>query len=123
VANKPIFDPTVHITYAAKTRHMDYESQLDKQYGKGKWHCDDLWAAKTLPACVQTYLDVARAPATEKLKIKEPPALFATYKNKRVRVVMASRFGDVGITTFLKAVSGYEYRVLLPELTDFSDKP
>lgn len=28
----------------------------------------------------------------------------------RVRVVMASRFGDVGITDDLKATSGYHYR-------------
>lgn len=102
---------------------MDYETTLDEKYGKDKWHCDDLWAAKTLPVCVQAYLDVARAPATEKLKIEKPPTLFATYKGQRVRVVMASRFGDVGITTSLRSESGYSWRVLLPDLTDFSDKP
>ena len=96
-------------------------ADFDARYGVGKWHCDDLWAAKTLPACVQAYLDVARAPAHGH-GLNEPP-LFATYEGKRVRVVMASRFGDVGITENLHAVSGYNKRVLLPDLTDFSATP
>jgi len=100
-----------------------YEHDLDQVYGKGKWHCDDLLAAKTLPNCVQAYLAVARSPATERLKIKEHPTLFATYEGRRVRIVMASRFGDVGITNSLRSNSGYSSRVLLPNLIDFSDKP
>ena len=98
----------------------DYDAAMDAQYGAGKWHCDDLWEAKTLPACAQAYLDVARAPAHGKGKA---PPLFATHEGKRVRVVMASRFGDVGITETLTARYGYDRRVMLPDLTDFSDNP
>lgn len=99
---------------------LDFDAEMDAKYGAGLWHCDDLWAAKTLPACVQAYLDVARAPAHGYGKA---PPLFATYAGERVRVVMASRFGDVGITPNLSAKSGYTRRVLLPELTDFSTEP
>jgi hypothetical protein len=96
------------------------EAAQDARYGAGKWHCDDLWQAKTLPPCAQAFLDVARAPAHG--QGKRPP-LFATHEGKRVRVVMASRFGDVGITTNLSSQNGYDKRVMLPDLTDFSDKP
>ncbi len=61
------------------------------------------------------------------------PKLFATYKQpdgpggrkgktRRVRVVMASRFGDVGITRDLMAEHGYNDRVAVETLTDFSEK-
>jgi hypothetical protein len=96
------------------------EAAQDEKYGAGKWHCDDLWHDKALPPCVMAYLDVARAPAHGQGKA---PPLFATYDGKRVRVVMASRFGDVGITTNLSVQNGYEERVLLPDLTDFSATP
>lgn len=100
--------------------HTEVETTRDNRWGVGQWHCDDLWEAKTLPACVQAYLDVARAPAHG---AGRPPPLFATHAGQRVRVVMASRFGDVGITPQLTATTGYSKRVLLPELTDFSDHP
>ncbi len=66
---------------------------LDSEFGKGEWHCDDLMESKTLPKCVQKYLEIARSSAIDKIG-KEKPKLFATYNNKRVRVVMASRMGD-----------------------------
>ena len=37
----------------------------------------------------------------------------------RVKIVMVSRFGDVGITDDLTAVNGYHARVALDSLTDF----
>lgn len=39
-----------------------------------------------------------------------------------VRVVMASRFGDVGITNDLNAAHGYILRLPVSALTDFSEK-
>lgn len=63
------------------------------------------------------------------------PVLFATVKidrarasktipsGTRVRVVMASRFGDVGITSNLKAKHGYDMRVLVTDLADFGVAP
>lgn len=97
-----------------------FEARMDERFGTGKWHCDDLWAAKSLPECAHAYLDVARAPAHG---FGKAPPLFATYDGKRVRVVMASRMGDVGITPDLTKSNGYERRVWLPELTDFSAEP
>jgi uncharacterized protein YtpQ (UPF0354 family) len=41
----------------------------------------------------------------------------------RVRVVMASSHGDVGITKNLKAERGYDIRVPVMYLDNFSDKP
>jgi len=100
---------------------VEFDSKMNDEFGEGKWHCDDLWASKTLPNCVQKYLDIARAPAIDQIG-KEIPKLFATYNGKSVRVVMASRMGDVGITTNLKAERGYEERVYIPQLSNFSDK-
>lgn len=70
----------------------------------------------------------------ELLGIKEEPRLFASMKEtvthqgktwqkgQRVRVVMVSRFGDVGITQRLQDASGYGIRLSLDYLTDFSDR-
>ncbi len=41
----------------------------------------------------------------------------------RVRIVMVSRFGDVGITEKLDSDIGYGARVSLGELCNFGDKP
>lgn len=41
----------------------------------------------------------------------------------RVRIVMASRFGDVGITDDISAEHGYCVRCELSQLTDFSKEP
>jgi hypothetical protein len=100
----------------------NHEAALDAKYGERKWHCDDIWANDGAPAPVLAYLNRARAPAYEQHLHPDVP-LFATYQGQRVRVVMASRFGDVGVTTNLSATSGYGIRVYLPDLTDFSDTP
>jgi hypothetical protein len=97
------------------------KTELDRFYGDRGWHCDHIWADRSMPPCVIVYLDVMRAPATEQIG-KPRPALYATHEGKRVRVVMASRFGDVGITEDLSAEYGYSKRVFLPELTEFSDE-
>ncbi|BEV43986.1 hypothetical protein CRBSH125_01690 [Afipia carboxidovorans] len=51
------------------------------------------------------------------------PVLFATFESKRVRCVMASRFGDIGITKNLDADRGYDRRVSVSALTEFSTEP
>jgi len=40
----------------------------------------------------------------------------------RVKVVMASRFGDVGITGDLTAENGYDLRVPVEALSNFSEE-
>jgi len=83
-------------------------------------HCDDYIDDLTQPECLRKFLDHARSPAHGSLRDEPRPKLFATFKGKRVRVVMASRFGDVGITSKLGAEHGYDRRVGVEELTDFS---
>lgn len=78
----------------------------------------------TMP--LRWFLFVNRLPAIDKALCYGngvDPKLFATLDGKRVRVVMASRMGDVGVTENLEAEYGYSRRVDVGELTDFSDKP
>lgn len=87
-------------------------------------HCDDMIHEPTMPACIRYFLLVNRLPAIDKAVIvahKGEPVCFATHEGKRVRLVMASRFGDVGITYDLTATNGYSKRVSIDDLTDFSE--
>ena len=83
-------------------------------------HCDDYIDDLSQPECLRTFLDHARAPAHGSLRDQPKPKLFATHNGRRVRVVMASRFGDVGITSNLTAEYGYDRRVAVNLLSDFS---
>jgi len=86
-------------------------------------HCDQYIDDFDAPNCLRWYLLINRLPACEKMLAEEmgvTPKLFATYKKKRVRVVMASRLGDVGITEIVQRQYGYDKRVFVEELTDFS---
>jgi len=95
-------------------------------------HCDEYIEDQSQPECLRKFLDRARMPAHGML-LKEPyPKLFATYqgndwlgvsKGDRVRVVMASRMGDVGCTKNLNADSGYQIRCPVDSLSDFSESP
>ncbi len=86
-------------------------------------HCDDYIDDASAPDVLRKYLERARSPA-HGMTSKEPyPRLFANYMGMRVRVVMASRFGDVGITTEMDAEFGYKSRVAVGDLTDFGDTP
>lgn len=113
----------------------------DERYGKKKWHCDDIIdfpEENVYPQCAIDFLRTAREPAHGAEVIaeliaqhKKPPELYANYKDPktlktiRVRVTMASRFGDVGITQRINGndIYSYQNRVYIPDLTDFSDKP
>jgi len=86
-------------------------------------HCDDYIDDETQPECLRAFLDYARSPAHGAGRDGQRPALFADYQGNRVRVVMASRFGDVGITSNLRAEYGYEKRVAVSELSNFAGEP
>jgi hypothetical protein len=99
-------------------------------FPKDKTHIDD-WigygAMNDAPDEVVWWFHLQRLPATlrwmgERMS-KCGDAVFATYEGQRVRVVMASRLGDVGITTHLEAENGYEKRVFIDDLTELSTKP
>jgi len=100
-------------------------------------HCEEYIRDKSQPKCLRKFLLYKRIPAawqfTRWREAWGNPKLFATYKEpngpggrkgktKRVRVVMASRFGDVGITTNLERENGYQARVPVEHLTDFSEE-
>lgn len=87
-------------------------------------HCDFvLDNPHKFPDCLVRFLKHHRAPAIEKVG-KESPVCFATDAHgDRVRLVMASRLGDVGITTNLKSDQGYERRIFVEYLSDFSEHP
>jgi len=86
-------------------------------------HCDDYINDKTKPAPLRKFLEFARAPAHGAFLPKPHPKLFADYDGTRVRVTMASVLGDVGITTDFRREMGYEQRVLVSMLKNFSETP
>lgn len=104
-------------------------------------HCDDYIDDESQPLCLRQFLKYNRLPAVckqagvahrfeniEKELIQyiwtDPePVLYAKYGGRRVRVVMASRFGDVGITYSLDSSRGYDLRTTLDTLTDFKETP
>lgn len=86
-------------------------------------HCDDYIDDDTQPAALRAFLARARSPAHGHLSSDPYPELYADYQGTRVRVVMASRLGDVGITTDLGRSSGYQKRVDVADLVNFGDAP
>ncbi len=86
-------------------------------------HCDDYIMDLTAPNVLRWWLFVNRLPAIDQMLCHQngvQPKLFATFQGRRVRVTMASRLGDVGITNDLKREMGYEERVPVEMLSDFS---
>ena len=86
-------------------------------------HCDDYIHDHRQPLCLRWFLLVHRLPDADKILCEEmgiKPTLFADHEGKRVRVVMVSRFGDVGITSNLTLAHGYGARVAVEDLTNFS---
>lgn len=95
-------------------------------------HCDDYIDDEAAPAPLRAYLARARSsghglfPSPAGSDPAEPfPRLFADWRGERVRVVMASRFGDVGVTRDLRPDGGlaYQARVAVEDLTNFWDTP
>ncbi len=93
-------------------------------------HCDDYIDDQAAPAVLRAFLERARSPAHGHLSSAPFPKLYATYNGEdwsgvttgsRVRVTVASRMGDVGITTNLDADYGYQVRCFVEQLSDFSD--
>lgn len=86
-------------------------------------HCDDYIDDETAPPALRAFLKRARSPAHGLTLAEAFPRLFADHEGKRVRVTMASRLGDVGITSNLNAEVGYEQRVAVEELSNFGTEP
>lgn len=89
-------------------------------------HCDEYIQDFGAPKLLRWFLFVNRLPAPDRILCREfgveDPVLFADYNGKRVRVVMASSLGDVGITENLET-DRYTARVAVEDLTNFSLTP
>lgn len=95
-------------------------------------HCDEYIDDESQPAVLRQFLERARSPAHGMMSKEPYPKLFATYngegfrgfeKGDRVRVMTASRLGDVGITKKFDAESGYTIRTSVDNLHEFADRP
>ena len=91
-------------------------------------HCDYYIDDPTAPEVLRKFLERTRSPAHGMLSKDPFPKLFATYNGPgwndvstgdRVRVVMASRMGDVGLTKDFASDHGYSVRCAVSDLTDF----
>jgi hypothetical protein len=92
-------------------------------------HCDSYIHDLSQPLCLRFWLLVHRLPAADMELLNRAgvnPDLFAsTVQGRTVRLVMASRLGDVGITGALTDLTDdrYEQRVHLDLLCNFRDHP
>ena len=89
-------------------------------------HCDFFIHDLSLPPELRWFLFVNRLPAMDKhlvISTVGNPTLYARHGSDVVRVTMASSMGDVGITSDLDAERGYEKRVFVTALKDFSRLP
>lgn len=105
-------------------------------------HCDDYIDDPAQPECLRRFQDYNRVAAVLKYPLPSArdaewcmkeygrlpwdgpvPVLFARHAGTPVRVTMASRFGDVGITEDLTAEYGYGKRVAVEDLTEFGTEP
>lgn len=108
-------------------------------------HCEDFITQPDVPECVKAFVIQKRSVDRAGPQL----ALFANLKEDRtsrhyqgywqngvpvmslttmeagtrVRVVMASRFGDVGVTEDLTADHGYGARLYLDQLENFGEQP
>jgi hypothetical protein len=97
-------------------------TKLRRVLGKTIQTCDQAIHDFDLPYFVRAWLLLQRMPAVDKNLLEVSgftPSLFATWDGKRVKATMASRFGDIGVTTDLDGDS-YQHRVMLFELSEFS---
>jgi hypothetical protein len=95
-------------------------------------HCDDYIDDESAPRVLRNFLERARSPGHGMHHAEPFPVLFATYRGQawndikpgdRIRVVMASRMGDVGITKNLAADHNYTVRCYVEALDDFAELP
>lgn len=90
-------------------------------------HCDLYIDDPSQPEILRKFLGWHRMAAWQRfeaLRKKEPiPEMFADYKHERVRVVMASRLGDVGIIRDYHREKFCNARVYVADLSNFSEKP
>lgn len=90
-------------------------------------HCDDYVSSPAGNSCARWFIFIHRLPASLQIlaaQMGHTPKLFADYQGARVQVTMASRLGDVGITSrLLTDDNSYDDRVGIDDLSNFSETP
>lgn len=81
-------------------------------------HCWDVQSDPDTPAVLREFLEYATAPGHGVGRGPKPVCWATDSDGFPVRLVMASRFGDVGINLTGKE-AGYSHRVACDDLTDF----
>ena len=109
---------------AKKKDEEEEPSEFAQSFLKNGRHCDEYVSDISQPVCLRFFLFVQRLPAVLTMLCHQAgvrPKLFADFNGKRVRVTMASRFGDVGITENKYQEDGYTQRVNVAQLSNFSE--
>jgi len=78
-----------------------------------------------IPVMLRAWIIMMNLPALESETFRSAgivPSIYAKYKRDWVRLVMASRLGDVGISYSIDSDTGYDKRVMLSDLSEFTDK-
>ncbi len=93
---------------------------------KKETHVDDFIDDYTKDAYARWFLFLKRLPAQLQGDFAiwiEPYKLYANYKEKRYQVTGASRLGDVWLAKNFNRDRGYDHRVDVDLLSDFSQFP
>lgn len=99
-----------------------YDVQTFIQYGSFGLKNPEKYGNINYARWVMNQYDVPASLDFDTQKYRKEFPLYCTYKDKRYRYVGHSRLGDVWITSDFSN-SGYELRVSILDLEDFSNKP
>ncbi len=123
---------------------VDWKGQRVKDFGKvdlfGTYnphgaiqddpgHCDDVADNPETPAFVRDFINYERLPCVDQWEEQKKPGFVApelygtTPLGFRVRVVLCSRFGHVGVSRIINRSMGYEKYCRLPQLSNLSPTP
>lgn len=114
------------VAWARRGLEAEAGNTLELALPDDRRHCDGYIHDRRAPLCLRIWILAHRLPSVDCLLLREAgirPELYADHEGRRVRVVMASRLGDVGVTSKLDAEYGYERRVLLDQLSNFGVVP
>lgn len=108
----------------------DEDTVIDVEVKKPKFTHIDEWLDTPQrdegASYAQFFLDWCRLPAWKKYAYSQfmwGNKLFCTYLGKRYRVTGASRLGDVWLTSKFDQREGYELRVNVDDITEWSKEP
>lgn len=86
-------------------------------------HVDDFIDDPASDPYARKWLGLFRRPAIDRIREPNPDKLFATYDGRRYRVVGCSQMGDVWLGWDFSRENGYQLRVDVDKLSDWSATP